>query len=133
MKNRFFLKTRMQHNDFHIQLHGPFDGSSAFELINTLKNKDHLLKSVFINTSHVTRVFPFGRVVLDARLPKRELRKRIHFTGKFARDIVPEGCVLLKEKSGKKHKCTGTCKNCVCRNHPLQADGLPEPLLTESS
>ena len=114
MENNFHLKTRLHHNDLHIHLHGSFNGSSACELVRTLQHKSHISKSVFIDTTHVTRTFPFGRAVLEAELPKKGLRRQIHFTGNFARDIMPEGCILLNGNVKKKHACNGNCKNCLC-------------------
>lgn len=120
MENDFHLKTTFNHTDLFIQLQGTFNGSSACELVNTLKNKNYIAKSVFIDTSQVTQIFPFGRAILNAELPKKEIRKRLHFTGSHAKEIIPEGCVLLKGNMKKKHVCTGQCKNCKCRQLELK-------------
>lgn len=37
MKSNFHLKTSKKH-DYHIHLHGVFDGASAFELLNEIQN-----------------------------------------------------------------------------------------------
>ncbi len=116
MKTNFYLETHHQHHDLRINLHGIFDGSSAFELIQTIKDKQNIFKAVFIDTTNVTSAIPFGREILNTHLPQRKFRTRLHFSGRHAKDIIPQGCVLLKGKMTKKHRCSGNCKNCACRS-----------------
>ena len=120
METDFHIKAKINHNDLLIQLQGTFNGSSAFELANILKINSNISKSFFIDTDQITQIFPFGRAILNTELPKKGIRKRLHFTGSRAKEIIPEGCVLLNGNFKKKHVCTGQCKNCKCRQLKLK-------------
>lgn len=115
MKTGFYLDTRNQDKELYINLHGVFDESSAFELISTIEKNQVKSKLVFIDTTHLTHTAELGKTALDSLLPNNAFRARLHFSGIRARDILPEGCILLKSKKPKSHKCKGTCKNCRCR------------------
>lgn len=117
MQNNFFIETTQHHNDLYLTLNGIFDGSSAFELIQTIKNEEYINKFVFIDTTNLTSAIPFGKAILDTHLPKNKNRAKIHFKGSHAKSIIPEGCTLLKGKTPKKHVCKGTCKNCKCKSN----------------
>lgn len=110
--------------DFHnvtdnlfIDLHGDFDGNSAWELINKIMLKDSGLGTIFIDTEKVHHVEPFGKVTLETVLGGKEIYKdRVIFTGPNGSKIGWDGCRLLNHHSGKKHTCKGNCKNCTCRH-----------------
>jgi hypothetical protein len=55
-------------NSIHLALDGDFDGSSAHELINTLKSCRRDAGKVVIDTSGLTSVHPFGQTVLYQNL-----------------------------------------------------------------
>ncbi len=60
---------QIKHKDsVHLTLDGEFDGTSAHELINTLKNYGNNVGQVFINTNGLTSVHPFGQAVLYRNL-----------------------------------------------------------------
>ena len=112
MESNFYLETQTRDTDVHINLHGVFDGASAFELIQNIEA--HPDRNIVIETQAVTRTMDYGRHVLKWQLPKRVKRSRLHFSGDHAKKIMPAGCRLLKQKNGKPHICTGNCKNCTC-------------------
>lgn len=62
----FPFKTR---DSLHLKLAGDFDGSSANELINTLADSDTNYFQVFIDTNDLNTIHPFGREVLEKKLP----------------------------------------------------------------
>ena len=55
-------------NSVHLMLDGDFDGTSAHELINTLKIYGRKVDQVFIDTNGLKSVHPFGQVVLQRNL-----------------------------------------------------------------
>ena len=55
-------------NSVQLNLGGDFDGTSAHELINALKICARHVDKVFIDTSGLTLVHPFGRIVLHRNL-----------------------------------------------------------------
>ena len=52
-------------NSIHLTLNGDFDGTSAHELINTLKSCSSEVDQVFINTNGLKTIHNFGRIVLS--------------------------------------------------------------------
>ena len=70
MANNFQMFTRKTTETLHIKLTGDFDGSSASELINTLAENQNKYYQIFINTSKLDTIHPFGQEVLQLRLPE---------------------------------------------------------------
>lgn len=78
-------------DNLHLRLTGDFDGSSAFELLEVLKNKAHGVQKVFIQTSGLAEVHPFGLGVFEKRASElREDLQKIHFTGDKAEMVSPD-------------------------------------------
>lgn len=117
MKSNFHLNTVKKKQEYHIYLHGVFDGASAFELLEIIWEGDQKGVTIFIDTSHLKSAHPFGQEILESNLPQNGIRAKLHFKGAWAGDILPEGCHLLKGRNEKGHVCTGSCKNCKCRKN----------------
>jgi len=90
MAMSFRIVMQESSDNLHLRLAGDFDGSSAFELIEVLKNRAHEAQKVFINTSGLAEVHPFGLGVFEKRASelKGDLQK-IHFTGDKAELVSP--------------------------------------------
>ena len=66
----------------HINLRGDFDGSSAFELFNILKENLDGAKRILIDTNNLKKIYPFGQEVFDHNLSKLMGHQiRIQFIG----------------------------------------------------
>ena len=52
----------------HVKLTGDFDGSSASELVNALTDNQNRYYQIFINTTELNTIHPFGEEVLQRRL-----------------------------------------------------------------
>ena len=113
MESNFHLDTSIQDQNLCIQLHGVFDGASAFELIHALE--EHPDQEIVIETQRLTQTYEYGRHVLSFHLPPKLKRSRLLFAGEQAKFIMPEGCRLLKH--GEKHECKGQCETCACHRH----------------
>jgi anti-anti-sigma regulatory factor len=61
----FSFETR---DSLHLKLDGDFDGSSAHELLNTLKKYGDGFYQIFIDTSDLKAIHPFGKEVLQKKL-----------------------------------------------------------------
>jgi hypothetical protein len=61
----FSYKTK---DSLHLKLTGDFDGTSAYELFDTLKKYDSLFYQIFIDTSDLKTIHPFGREVFQKKL-----------------------------------------------------------------
>ena len=89
MANNF--KIAMNRNGCNLQLNlvGDFDGSSAFELYNVLKENLDNTKHVFINIEHLKKIYPFGLRVFNLNFLKlRDHRARIDFIGENSGPIT---------------------------------------------
>lgn len=116
MENNFTMETHRQNKDLHIDMKGTFDGASAFALIHEIGNGIYdATDSIYVETKDISKVYSFGREVLDSNLPKI-CRECVYFSGAMADRIAPEGCAI---KNGNLHqgchKCTGDCENCPCK------------------
>jgi len=83
MASNFRLFSHETGDSLHLKLYGDFDGSSAHELINTLKKCGSQFYQIFIDTEDLGVIHSFGKNVFqkyygifDARL------KNIIFIGK---------------------------------------------------
>lgn len=116
MKSNFHLKSRQENQALHINLHGVFDGASAFELIRAITEGEHRVERIYVHTNRLTRAFSFGKSILNSHLPKTSsLRPKLNFSGAWATEILPEGCSLLEAGDATGRRCKGDCKNCACR------------------
>ena len=61
----FSFKTR---DSLHLKLEGDFDGNSAYELLETLKKYDSGSYQIFIDTSDLKTIYPFGKEVFQKKL-----------------------------------------------------------------
>jgi hypothetical protein len=74
----------------HLNLAGDFDGSSAHELLNTIKSCSNNVNRVFIHTNGLKEVHPFGEKVF-----RNHLREVDHsdinlvFTGENGNTLAP--------------------------------------------
>jgi len=90
MASNFRILTRRKNDSLNLELIGDFDGSSACELLNVLKDKCNGVDKVFIDTSGLKDIYPFGQDTFENNLYTLK-DKRIHyaFKGKNARQVVP--------------------------------------------
>lgn len=70
MATNFHMFTHKTTESLHIKLTGDFDGSSAFELINTLTDNLNKYYQIFVNTTELNSVHPFGVAVLEGSWPE---------------------------------------------------------------
>jgi len=61
----FSYKTR---DRLHLKLNGDFDGNSAYELINALREHGADFFQIFIDTNNLKTIYPFGRAVFQKNL-----------------------------------------------------------------
>ena len=89
MAHNFKIFMHQTTDNLNINLLGDFDGSSAFELINLLKDNLNGAKRIFIDTNNLKKIYPFGREVFNRNFSKlRDHRVRIQFVGSNAFQIV---------------------------------------------
>ena len=91
MSKNFKILTDKEKEYLHVRLEGDFDGTSACELLNVLKNNANNSHSFVIHTSHLNNIHPFGKHVFQRRFSETNIRRnKILFTGKKVSQIAPE-------------------------------------------
>jgi ABC-type transporter Mla MlaB component len=98
MALNFHIDRKREQNKLHLWLQGDFDGSSAMELVDELKNFSDLADTIYIHTQDISLVQPFGREVFLKTRPyyKRACEKLI-FTGGWSRWIAPKNTKRVVE------------------------------------
>jgi hypothetical protein len=82
MAHNFKIFMHRTIDNLHINLKGDFDGSSALELLNTLKENLNSTKRILIDTNNLKKIYPFGWEVFDHNLSiLMDHRIRIQFIG----------------------------------------------------
>ena len=90
MAQNFKISTHRTIDNLYIRLMGDFDGSSAFELLNALRDNLNSAKFILIDTSNLKEVYPFGREVFYYNFLKiKNQRIRFRFVGPNALHMAP--------------------------------------------
>jgi hypothetical protein len=83
MANNFKFLSNRSINKIHLKLFGGFDGSSAYELLNVLKNCKDDCNQIFIDTNNINSIDPFGKDVFKKNLGVFDINiNKISITGK---------------------------------------------------
>ena len=93
---KFEISVHRNDENIHLKLAGDFDGISAHELIDALKRYGNRSSRVFIHTSCLRSIHPFGRNVLHTNLPLLKGQSAdLVFTGENASQLAPERPALF--------------------------------------
>lgn len=90
MAANFKIFKHQNSSNLHLKLSGDFDGTSAFELLNTLNNFNEYNGKIFIHTQGLKSVESFGREVFKNNIPDPK-KFNIVFTGEHAADMERNG------------------------------------------
>jgi anti-anti-sigma regulatory factor len=85
MAKNFQIDTRVDsRKNLRVKLAGDFDGTSACELLNVLREKAAKYSRVTVETQELKSVESFGLQIVASRIPKRSPGgAKIGFTGKY--------------------------------------------------
>jgi len=91
MASGFKITSHRSGNSLHLILTGDFDGSSAWELIRSLKRNAKGFHRIVIHTNCLNEIYPFGvntfhKILSDLRRD----RIRLLFKGEKADQISPQ-------------------------------------------
>ena len=90
MASNFKIQIHKNSDNIHLNLIGFFDGNSAFELINILNDKCKDAQKVFIHTSKISDIHPFGRgVFLKTFGVKKNHNNQFVVTGNYKDQLTP--------------------------------------------
>ena len=78
-------------DNLHVKLSGDFDGSSAHQLLEILKRNYRRTSKIFIHTSSLNRIHPFGRDVFQSNMDFIEgAATFLVFTGENSSQLAPK-------------------------------------------
>ncbi|UCG80129.1 MAG: hypothetical protein JSV60_09190 [Desulfobacterales bacterium] len=91
MASNFKIYIHRKYDRLHVRLTGDFDGMSACELLNILRDNGEGVGQVFVNTSGLKDVYSFGQDTFEKNLYLLKGRSfRLVFTGQKASNVAPE-------------------------------------------
>jgi anti-anti-sigma regulatory factor len=92
MATNFKISVHRNGENLHLKLRGDFDGTSAHELLSALnKYTNHSTVRVFIHTSCLSMIYPFGLDVFHGNLSSIKGKSLdLVFTGENASRLAPE-------------------------------------------
>jgi hypothetical protein len=99
MASNFRIYCHQNRDNLHLKLVGDFDGSSAYELINTLKKYRGIVGRIFIHTCFLSSVYSFGLDVFQKSCTIKKLSRILTFTGEYGNKFATHGSISLKPKS----------------------------------
>ena len=91
MASNFQIYSFKTKSCLHLKLAGDFDGSSAYELINKISEHAKRFYVIFIDTTNLNSIHPFGRDVFQKRFG--DLKKQFHniiFIGNNGHEIYSD-------------------------------------------
>ncbi len=90
MASNFRICSHRNSDKLYLNLVGDFDGSSAYELLNLLKEKSDSVNEIYIDTNSLKIIHAFGLSVFKNNLAFiNGLAENIEFTGKNGNEIAP--------------------------------------------
>jgi hypothetical protein len=91
LASNFRIVKRRKRNAMFLSLSGDFDGSSAYELLNSLGEQCGGVRRVFVDTNGLNQIHPFGRDTLNSNLCLLKAKGfSLEFIGENAGQIAPE-------------------------------------------
>jgi anti-anti-sigma regulatory factor len=94
MALNFKIICHQNSENLHLKLMGDLDGSSAYELIDTLKKYSGIARKVFIHTCSLSSVHSFGLDVFQKNYDIKKLSRALTFTGEYGESFAPQGSML---------------------------------------
>jgi anti-anti-sigma regulatory factor len=89
MASNFRIFIHRDNGNLHLKLKGDFDGSSAHELINTLKARYEKAGNIIVDTCGLAHIHPFGLDVFQKKCSGARMTRNLKFTGKHGNTISP--------------------------------------------
>ncbi len=90
MSSNFRIAAHKSNANLYLELMGEFDGASAMELINILKEHSSKIKNIIINTSGLYLIHPYGLGVLQKECMANNSFRDLRFIGKHGNIMEPQ-------------------------------------------
>jgi len=92
MARNFRVSIQRKNATLHLKLMGDFDGASAFDLLEVLRENCRGIESVIIHTAGLKEVYPYGRDTFSNNLHSFiDKSIRLVFTGENEEKIMAKG------------------------------------------
>ena len=88
MASNFQILSYKTRDSLHLKLNGDFDGTSAYELINTIKDHGNNFYQIFIDTNDLRTIYAFGRNVFQKNFGDLEKLSNLIFIGENERHLA---------------------------------------------
>jgi hypothetical protein len=88
MASNFQILSYKTRDSFHLKLDGDFDGNSAYELINVLRDHGAEFFQIFIDTNNLKTVHAFGREVFQKNFGALKQLSNLIFIGENGRQLA---------------------------------------------
>lgn len=98
MACNFRMNRKKKNKNLHLWLKGDFDGSSAHELLNCLRDDCSGFHQVVIHTDYLKKIIAFGCVIFQTNYTGSSSQSGlVVFSGKNAEQIAPHGVPVRNE------------------------------------
>lgn len=94
MVSNFKIIRHQNSENLHLKLIGDFDGTSVDELVNVLNSSKDVQGKIFIHTSSLKSIHPFGADLFKRRC-RHFVRNHIIITGEYAVEMAFHGAGLI--------------------------------------
>ena len=88
MAANFQILSHKNRDSLHLKLNGEFDGNSAYELINALRDHGAEFFQIFIDTDDLKTVHAFGREVFQKNFGALKQLSNLIFIGQNDRHLA---------------------------------------------
>jgi len=88
MAANFQILSYKTRDSLHLKLNGDFDGNSAYELINTIKDHGNSFYQIFIDTNDLRTIYAFGRNVFQKNFSALKRLSNLIFIGDNKRHLT---------------------------------------------
>ena len=88
MASNFKIISYKTRDSLHLKLDGDFDGNSAYELINALRDHGAEFFQIFIDTNSLKTVHAFGREVFQKNFGALKQLSNLIFIGENGRQLA---------------------------------------------
>ena len=91
MASNFRISNKRDRRALYLSLRGDFDGTSAYELIHSIREQGTGVSEVYIDTCGLNLIHPFGRDTLRSNLSLLKGKDlKLEFIGPNAAQLAPE-------------------------------------------
>ena len=115
MGNRFTIEHRLDKDRLHLMPKGDLDGSTAWQIINLIRDMDDGRQQIVIHTSGLKKIHPFGCRVLRWHMRWAVVNlKRVVFDGHCGEALAPSGCRVARRRTSMAGTGSGDGDPCPC-------------------